>query len=154
MMTRMKSMLPALVLAFVSGVALAQFLYKSTMPDGKVVYGDSPAPGAVKVEKTRPDTSKTGVTGATQSETEALRNLQNERGGPAGPDQGRITELDAALRKMEAEREKAREPLEGERIGTAGGGGRFTDGYLERQKKYEDGMDSLRRELAKLRSEK
>ena len=153
MITRMKWMLPALVLAFVSGAALAQFLYKSTMPDGKVIYGDAPAPGAAKVEKTRPDTSNTGVTGATPKETEALRNMQNERGA-AGPDQSRVGEVEAALRKMEAEREKVREPQEGERIGTVSGGGRFTDSYWERQKKYEDGMDSLRKELAKLRSER
>ena len=73
MKSRLTSMLPAVALALVSGAALAQFLYKSTMPDGKVIYGDAPTPGAVKVEKTRPDTSKKGISAATPKETEALR---------------------------------------------------------------------------------
>jgi hypothetical protein len=34
-----------------SGPALAEEVYKSTMPDGSVVYGESPQPGARKVEK-------------------------------------------------------------------------------------------------------
>ncbi len=54
---------------------------------------------------------------------------------------------------MEAEREKAKEPLEGERIGTVSGGGRFTDSYWERQKKYEADMESLRNELERARRE-
>jgi hypothetical protein len=39
------------------------------------------------------------------------------------------------------------------RIGTVGGGGRFTDSYWERQKKYEAGMESLRNELERARLE-
>ena len=147
MNTRLTSML--LALALVSGAALAQVLYKSTMPDGKVIYGDAPTPGAVKVEKTKPDTSKKGISAATPQEKDALRKLESDRPNPGGSN--RAAELEAALRKMEAEREKVREPLEGERIGTVSGGGRFTDSYWERQKKYEEGMESLRRELEKAR---
>ena len=47
---------------------LAQTLYKSTMPDGSVVYGDKPAPGAAKVEETRPDIKKGGIGGTTPRE--------------------------------------------------------------------------------------
>jgi hypothetical protein len=154
MTTRRKTLLPALVLALVSGAALAQFLYKSTMPDGRVIYGDAPMPNAVKVEKTKPDTSRQGISGATTSEAEALRKLQTERApGAAAPD--RTVELELAIRKMEAEREQFREPREGERIGVVSKGStntRFTDGYLERQKKYDDDLEALRRELAKARA--
>ena len=150
MKARLVSILPAAALALISGAALAQFLYKSTMPDGRVIYGDAPAPGAAKVEKTKPDTSKQGVSGATPKETEALQRMQSERPGTGGSD--RAAEIEAALRKMEAGREKFREPQEGERIGTASGGGRFTDSYFERQKKYDDGMEMLRKELEKARS--
>jgi hypothetical protein len=135
------------------------FLYKSTMPDGKVIYGDGPMPGAVKVEKTKPDTSKKGITAATPKEKEALRRMEAERassGSAAGP-QGRTqaysgADLEAKLREMEADREKAKEPLAGERIGTAGGGSRFTDAYWERQKRLDQGMESLRKEIEKARS--
>jgi uncharacterized protein DUF4124 len=151
MKTRLKSMLP-LALALLSGAALAQFLYKSTMPDGKVIYGDAPTPGAVKVEKSRPDTSKKGVSASTPNEAEALRRMQTDRAGAGGGNPGRAEELEAQLRKMEAEREKFREPVEGERIGTVSGGGRFTDAYLERQKKYDEDMDVLRKEIEKARA--
>jgi len=127
------------------------FLYKSTMPDGKVIYGDAPMPGAVKVEKTRPDTSKKGITAATPKEMAAGKKL-DERAAGTGTD--RVSQLDAALKRMEAQREKVREPLEGERIGNAGGGSRFTDAYLERQKAFDKGVENLRQELDKARSGK
>jgi hypothetical protein len=135
-------------------------LYKSTMPDGKVIYGDAPMPGATKVEKSRPDTSKKGITAATPKEKEALRKLEAERAASAsaapaaGPRKDKITmdELDARLRQMEAEREKAKEPLPGERIGTASGGSRFTDAYWERQKRLDHSLDSVRKEIDKARA--
>jgi hypothetical protein len=136
------------------------FLYKSTMPDGKVIYGDGPMPGAVKVEKTRPDTSKKGITAATPKEKEALRQIEAERASGAGagrPRQGpteTITEaqMEAKLRDMEVEREKAKEPLPGERIGTASGGSRFTDAYWDRQKRLDQNMDSVRKDVESARS--
>lgn len=138
MNTRLKSLLPALALALASGAALAQFLYKSTMPDGKVLYGDAPVPGAVKVEKTKPDTSKKGVTAVTPKEAEALRK-KAESGGSAGPDQARVADLETALRKMEAAREKAKDPPEG---------------YQERMKMYDQGIAALRKELDRARAGK
>ena len=156
MTTRLAPMLPALVLALVSGVAAAQFLYKSTMPDGKVIYGDAPMKGAVKVEKTKPDTSKKGITASTPKEAEALKKMEAERsaGGATvtGTGMDRTRTMEETLRKLEASREKVKEPLEGERIGNAGGGSRFTDAYWERQKKYEQSLDALRQEVEKARA--
>lgn len=156
MITRLISLLPALALALLAQPACAQYLYKSTMPDGKVIYGDAPMKGAVKVEKTKPDTSKKGISAATPSETAALKRMEAERGAGAGPGSGqdRAAELDAALRKMQAAREAAKEPQEGERTGTASGGSRFTDAYWERQKKYDQGVEMLQKELDKARSGK
>jgi hypothetical protein len=59
--------------------AAAQTLYKSTMPDGSVVYGDKPAPDAAKVEETRPDIKKGGIGGATPREQEALKEMEKAR---------------------------------------------------------------------------
>ena len=53
--------------------AVAQTLYKSTMPDGSISYGDKPAPDAAKVEETRPDVSKGGIGGTTAREQEAVK---------------------------------------------------------------------------------
>ena len=59
--------------------AMAQTLYKSILPDGRIVYGDKPAPDAVKVEETRPDVSKGGIGGVTQREQEALKDRKSTR---------------------------------------------------------------------------
>ena len=48
------------LLGMVFGAA-AQDLYKSTMPNGKVVYGEKPEPGAKHVEKLPPPPPKTGT---------------------------------------------------------------------------------------------
>ena len=128
------------------------FLYKSTMPDGKVMYGDGPMPGAVKVEKTRPDTSKKGITAATPKEKEALKKMEAERTAGGG---GRgVQDVDGALRAMEADRERAKEPLPGERTGTAGGGSRLNDAYWERQKRLDATMEAMRKDLEKSRTAK
>ena len=147
------------VAALGAGSAAAQTLFKSTLPDGKVVYGDKPAPGAVKVEETKPDTSKKGVGPGTSAkdtaarETEALKRIEQERakGQAAG---GNVQAAEQALRDAEAAKAAGAEPLPGERIGTAGGKSRLTEAYFERQKKLEDAVSSARRNLDQARSGK
>jgi hypothetical protein len=150
MLIRLVPLVCAALLAF---PAWAQFLYKSTMPDGKVIYGDAPMKGAVKVEKTKPDTSKKGITAATPKEMAIAKQKDAERAS-APPGTNRVADIQAALRKMEESREAVREPREGERIGTASGGSRFTDAYHARQKAYEGAIEKLRTELEQARSAK
>lgn len=127
-------------------LATAQVLYKSTMPDGKIIYGDKPAPGAVKVEQSRPDTSKKGIAEPTQREAAALKQLQEARlKREAAAD--KIEAAEKALRAAEAARAGGKEPLAGERIGTAGGGQRLNDAYWVRQKKLEQDIENARRAL-------
>jgi hypothetical protein len=67
------------------------------------------------------------------------------------------TELDRAydellaaqtsLQRAEAAREAGVEPQPGERIGTVGGGSRFTDEYWERQKRLEEDVGRARKRL-------
>jgi len=142
-----------LVSGLLAQPAPAQFLYKSTMPDGKVIYGDQPTPGAVKVEKTKPDTSKKGITASTPRDAATLKKMQAENAARASSVDKTRT-MEEMLRKMEAAREAAKEPREGERIGTASGGSRFTDAYWERQKKLDEGIDTLKRDLEKARAGK
>jgi hypothetical protein len=131
--------------------AVAQTLYKSTMPDGAVVYGDKPAPGAEKVEETRPDVSKGGIGGTTAREQEALKDLEKARLQREG-EQDKVRAAEEALRNAEAARAAGKEPLASERIGTAGGASRITDDYNARQKKLDDAVEKARRELDQLRS--
>ena len=74
----------AVTVAALLGFALlppvaAQSLYKSTMPDGRVRYGDAPAPGAMKVEEIQTDTPKEEPAGTAARERQALKDLEKER---------------------------------------------------------------------------
>ena len=131
--------------------AVAQTLYKSTMPDGSVVYGDKPAPGAAKVEETLPDVSKGGIGGTTAREVEALKELEKARQQREG-EQDKVRTAEEALRNAEAARAAGKEPLASERLGTAGGRPRITDAYHERQKKLDADVEQARRDLDQLRS--
>jgi hypothetical protein len=151
MMTRIAACGCCLAAALLLQPAVAQTLYKSTMPDGGVVYGDKPAPGAIKVEETRPDVSKGGISGTTAREQEALKELEKARLQREG-EQDKVRAAEEALRNAEAARAAGKEPLASERIGTAGGASRITDDYNARQKKLDDAVEKARRELDQLRS--
>jgi hypothetical protein len=117
------------------------------------VYGDKPAPDAVKVEETRPDVSKRGIGGVTPREQEALKELEKSRAQrEAGPD--KVQSAEQALRNAEAARAASKEPLPGERIGTAGGASRLNETYFDRQRKLEEAVEKARRELDAARSGK
>jgi hypothetical protein len=133
--------------------AAAQVLYKSTLPDGRIVYSDKPAPDAVKVEETRPDISKRGIGGTSPREQEALKEMERSRQQrEAGGDKVRAAE--EALRNAEAARAAGKEPLAGERSGTAGGASRLGESYFDRQRKLEEAVEKARRELDAARSGK
>ena len=133
--------------------AAAQTLYKSTMPDGRVIYGDKPAQDAAKVEETRPDISKGGIGGSTPREAATLKQLENGRQQREVTDD-RVSNAEKAVRSAEAARDAGKEPLPGERIGTAGGASRLTDAYLERQKSLEENVEQARRSLEQALSNK
>ena len=131
--------------------AAAQVLYKSTMPDGSIVYGDKPAPDAVKVEETRPDISKRGIGGTTPREKDVLREMEKARAQrEAGQD--KVQAAEQALRSAEAARAAGKEPLEGERIGTAGGASRLSEAYDERQRRLDEAVVKARSELEAARA--
>ncbi len=130
--------------------AAAQTLYKSTMPDGRVVYGDKPAPGAAKVEETQPDSSK-GLGGITAREQEALKDMEKTRLQREAAQE----ELQAAEQKLkhaQAALAVGKEPFASERIGTAGGESRLNEAYFDRQRQLEEAVDKARREYDEARS--
>jgi len=133
--------------------AVAQTLYKSTMPDGSVVYGDKPAPDAAKVEETRPDIKKGGIGGTTPREQDALQEMEKARQQREGG-QEKVTAAEQALRNAEAARAAGKEPMASERIGTAGGASRLSETYFDRQRKLEEAVEKARRELDQARSGK
>ena len=148
-----------LVLAVLAQAAVAQTLYKSTLPDGKVIYGDKPVSDAVKVEESKPDTSKKGVAPATTTtpavsrEAAALKQLEKDRAKREAAD-NKVQAAEKALRDAETAQAAGKEPLGTERQGTASGNQRFTDAYWERQKKLEQNVEQARRNLEQARAGK
>lgn len=126
--------------------AAAQFTYKSTMSDGRVIYGDAPVPGATKVEKSKPNTADKGVRPPVAREAEVLKQMEAARAARAGPGD-RQQQLQEALRRAEAEKAAGAEPLPGERLGTAGGGSRLSEAYFARQKQLDANVEQARRNL-------
>jgi hypothetical protein len=72
----------AALLAFAAlGSQAADMVYKSIMPDGRVMYGESPMPGAKRVDKVAPPPEKTGVLTATAEDKARASQIQP----PPGP---------------------------------------------------------------------
>ena len=137
--------------ALTASAVNAQTMHKSIMPDGSVVYGDRPEPGAAKVETSKPDTSSTGVQinppGAQGVVEEGARARQRTE-----VSSGRLREAEERVRQAEAALANGKEPLPGERTGTAGGGSRLNDSYWARQKKLREDLVNARDELNRLRT--
>jgi len=133
-----------------TGYCCAQAVYKSTMPDGRVIYGNAPAPGAKTAEPMAPRTENT-VRGATPEQQETVQRRQSER-EQRDAKQAKLAELEQALKQAEAARAAGREPLEGERTGTAGGGSRLNDAYWTRQHELEEAVAEARTRLDQARA--
>jgi hypothetical protein len=131
----------------------AQVLYKSTMPDGKVVFGDKPAPGAAKVESIKPDVSKQGVVPPSKGEADTLKKLEDAR-LKRETSQDKIEAAEKRLRDAEAAKAAGVEPRAGERQGTVSGKQRFTGAYWERQKQLDRDVEDARKALERARAGK
>ena len=140
------------ICAMASAAFGAQVLYKSTMPDGKVVYGDKPAPGAVKVEQQKPDTAKAGIQTTQPGDSAALRKIEQDRlkDERAGE---RVRAAEKALRDAEEALAKGEEPLPGERTGTAGKGSQLNEAYWKRQESLKKDVERARINLETARAQ-
>ena len=132
--------------------AAAQVNYKSTMPDGKVIYGDKPVAGAAKVDEIKPTTTQ-GITPPSAKEAGVLSDLERGRENRETKD-NRVRAAEQAVTRAEAALAAGKESLPGERIGTAGGGQRLTEAYYERQKQLEADVARARAELANARADR
>lgn len=132
----MQRIAPALVLALVTATAQAQAVFRSVMPDGKIVYGNKPEPGAkeskqvnlVPLNISAPTPGSGGPAPAPAPTAENNAEIATAK-----------QDLDAAQRALAA----GREQQEGDRIGVAKGGGatsRLADSYYQRVKALEDAV--------------
>lgn len=155
----------ALVAACLPALAAAQALYKSVMPDGRVIYSDEPVPGARSSQPLELAPAPAAAPGAADEQRRQLL----ER---AGQVDARLREREAVRRKAEeavararqlladAERavEAGRAPLPGEMVANVGGGVRPSAAYVERQQALADQvivarerLEAAQRELADAR---
>jgi hypothetical protein len=134
----------ALVLLLAASGAAAQTMYKSTMPDGKVVYGEKPEPGAKHVEKMAPPPPKTGTTIVTPAEKKGVDQRIQKRAATADAQRRELEDAYQQLKTAETARDAGKEPLPGERLGTATGASRLTDEYWQRQKGLEAAVEAAR----------
>jgi hypothetical protein len=141
------SALPLIVLLCAASGAGAQTLYKSTMPDGKVIYGEKPAPGAKRVDTLASPPAQTGTTIVTPAEKSAASQRVDKRAAGEAAAQRELDTARQQLQQAEAERNAGKEPLPGERIGTASGASRLTDDYWARQKRLDQAVESARQRV-------
>src|SRR4030095_5577965 len=91
----------------------AQIIYKSTMPDGRVIYRAEAVPGAKHVETIKPKTETTGVRPVGPKDEKALqqREMQREQQSTREND---VQQAEQAVRDAEAAQIAGKEPLPGE----------------------------------------
>jgi hypothetical protein len=120
----------------------SQHIYRSIMPDGHIIYGDKPAPGAATVQ---------------QVQLPALNSIPPPQGSddsatqpssqPIDEANVQIANAQQALDQAKAALETGREPLPDERIGKVGGGTRLTDDYQARIQSLEDAVTAAQQRL-------
>ena len=131
-----------LTLTLAVTTAQSQAMFRSVMPDGKIVYGDKPAPGAKETKRVNLAPLNIATPQQATDTAEATPGAT-----PAG---NSAAELTAARQNLEAAQKalaEGREQREGDRIGIAKGGSRPSDSYLERVKSMEDAVTAAQQQL-------
>lgn len=130
--------LVAMALATAAGGVFAQKAYRYVFPDGRIEYSDRPVPGARLQGEVAPPPPPTAPAPSTTEASGAPRKPAAEE--PATSRSQRLAQADDEVRAAEAALADARlrltagrEPLPGERTGTAGGGSRLNEAYEARQ---------------------
>jgi len=134
-----------IALALAATAAQGQTVYRSVMPDGSIVYGDKPAPGAKEAREISlppPNIAKPPPAPPKQS-APATAPGQPAAGSADDP----VRSAERELQKAKAALEAGREPKPGERVGTAGGASRLTDAYFERIKSLENAIAGAQKKL-------
>lgn len=146
-MNRTLRKLIALLVFFSTCCLGADLVFKSTMPDGKILYGNAPVKGAKKVEKITPSTQDAGVRISTPNQIQQLGQRQSQQQEDSSRRQADMDQLKSALKQAEEAREAGKEPHDGDFIGNARGGMRLNEEYLERQKTLEANVQEARKRL-------
>ncbi len=131
--------------------AMAESIYKSVMPDGRVMYGQQPQPGARTVEKSTINVGDTGINPVSKAEIESINRRAQERSRVLDETLKSVQTAETDLRVAEVDREAGIEPLPGERLGIVGRGTRLSEAYWRRQQILEERVDTARQLLKNAR---
>jgi predicted component of type VI protein secretion system len=153
---------------FCAGAGAQNKIYKVRMPDGRILFTDSPPPGAAIVSENeapaappparspvpapaaakQPAPPRAAQEPPVQAEEKPLdRSAQIDKAFAAV--QSAELEVEAAKRQLE----EGRAPKEGEMLGTARGGVRVGPDYQERLAKLEKAVAAAEQKLAKARED-
>lgn len=151
---RIPTILACVTLTFAAAAA-AQNIYRYVFPDGRVVYSDSPVPGARLQGTVAPPPPPISPAPSAAERPGSPSGARKDQGGAAPDD--RVARLAAADRDVQdstraLEDARARlaagqEPLPGERTGTAGGTSRLNDAYWARQQSLKDAVAAAQANL-------
>jgi hypothetical protein len=124
------------VAVLLAAPAAAQTVYRYVTPDGRTIFSDQPVPGAKLQGTVAPPAPPSGAPAPAPVESRppspvdqsAEARLQRLRNATA-----EVEAATQALAQARAQLEAGKEPLPGERTGTAGGGSRLNEDYWARQ---------------------
>lgn len=144
----MRHSLLLLMLACAATLAQGQTVYRSVMPDGRIIYGDKPTPGASEAKQVT--VSKPNIIAPVSTNPPPAAKPKD---APAS-DKGAIDPVKNAQQRLDAAKaalEAGREEREGDRIGTARGGARLSDAYYQRVNALEDAVAAAQKQLDDVR---
>lgn len=134
-------------------LAQEQLIYRSVDKNGRVTFSDSPPAQARLVETISVPTGpiSSGVPEARQEQLDAARQQllgdANARATGLIDATEQIRAAYAKLQAAQAAQVAGKEPLPGERIGTASGFSRFREEYWDRQRKLQTAVDDAQAEV-------
>jgi hypothetical protein len=135
----MRQILFLLALVLAAPALAAEGVYRSVMPDGQIVYGSKPEPGAK--ESSQMNLPPPNISAPTPR-------APPPPPPPKGSSDTDIRSARQALDDAKKALEDGREPLESERIGVASkGSSRLTDAYYQRIKGLESAVTAAQARL-------
>lgn len=136
-------------LACAALTAHGQPVYRSVMPDGRIIYGDKPAPGASEAkEVTLPKPNIIAPVSTKPPPAAKPAPGDKPKGAGAESETDPVKRAQQRLDAAKAALEDGREQTEGDRTGTATkGASRLNDEYYKRVKTLEEAVAAAQKQL-------
>jgi len=136
-----------ITLALAATAAQGQAVFRSVMPDGRIVYGDQPAPGAKETKEVSLPQPNIATPPPAPAPPKQSAPATTPRQQAPDSDDDRVRSAERDLQTAKAALEAGREPQPGERAGSAGGASRLTDAYFQRIQSLETAVASAQKKF-------